>query len=113
MDIQFLNADVAAAYEPVANFDVEIHTKGYSGLLSRLTLVGAKSMIATKSQYIRIKEVAAAPPIVEPVVEPIVETAPIVEPAISEAIPAPEPIVEHSAQEQPAEQQHEEHDEHL
>lgn len=95
MNIQFINADVAAAYEPVADFDVEIHTQGYDGNLSGLTMVGAINMIATKSQYIRIKEtVEAAPKIVAPVVEAVAETvtAPVVE-------TTPKPIVEHPAEE--------------
>ena len=100
MSIQFINEDVAADYEAIGNVDIEIHTGGYFGRLSKLNLIGAKSMLATKSQYIKKKVVevvtSTPPPPPTPAASLTEETvipSPITEPA------AVEPVIEHSEEE--------------
>lgn len=76
--VQLENSEVATLFETTTEKDLVINTLGYVGLLSKVTLVGAMNMMASHSQYLKVKPLIT----VEGILLPIVEL-PIVEPQIT------------------------------
>ena len=68
--VQLENSEVAALFETTTEKDLVINTLGYVGLLSKVTLVGATNMMASRSQYLKVKPLITGEEIPLPIVEP-------------------------------------------
>lgn len=82
--VQLENTEVAVIFETTIEKNLVINTLGYVGLLSKVTLLGAKNMMASRSQYLKAKLLITSEEIPLPIVEFL-----IVEPQITADIVTP------------------------